>query len=63
MAKKKRIKIESTNASGEDAVVYLQLPDAKENKEAQLAYNKAFREALQSANDKNSQQVHGKFIL
>ena len=48
MAKKKRIKIESTNASGEDAVVYLQLPDAKENKEAQLAYNKAFREALQS---------------
>jgi len=48
MAKKKRIKIESTNVSGEDAVVYLQLPDAKENKEAQLAYNKAFREALQS---------------
>lgn len=48
MAKKKRIKIESTDSSGKEKVVYLQLPDSKENKEAQLAYNTAFREALQS---------------
>tara|TARA_R110002051_G_scaffold322981_1_gene415207 strand:- start:16 stop:999 length:984 start_codon:yes stop_codon:yes gene_type:complete len=48
MAKKKRIKIESTDSKGEEKVVYLQLPDSKENKEAQLAYNTAFREALQS---------------
>jgi hypothetical protein len=48
MAKKNRIKIESTTLLGEDVTVYLQLPDAKENKQAQLVYNKAFREALQS---------------
>ena len=48
MAKAKRIKIDSQNSKGEETTVYLQLPDSKENKEAQLAYNKAFREALQS---------------
>tara|TARA_R110002020_G_scaffold385329_1_gene596258 strand:- start:1482 stop:2441 length:960 start_codon:yes stop_codon:yes gene_type:complete len=49
MAKKKtRIKIESVDSDGKDKICYLQLPDSKENKEAQLAYNTAFREALQS---------------
>lgn len=48
MAKKKRFKIESTDSKEKKKIVYLQLPDSKENKEAQLAYNTAFREALQS---------------
>ena len=44
----KRIQVDSVNLAGEEVTVYVKLPDAKENKEAQLAYNKAFREALQS---------------
>jgi hypothetical protein len=48
MAKQKRIKIESTNSKGDKKVVYFKLPASEENKSAQLAYNRAFREALQS---------------
>ena len=48
MAKQKRIKIESTDSKGEKKVVYFKLPDSEDNKSAQLAYNKSFREALQS---------------
>jgi len=47
-SKKNRIKIESENLSGEEKIVYIKIPDTKINKEAQLAYNQAFREALQS---------------
>ena len=48
MAKQKRIKIESTDSEGKQKIVYFKLPASEENKSAQLAYNKAFREALQS---------------
>jgi len=48
MAKQKRVKINSTDSEGNAKVVYFKLPDSEENKSAQLAYNKAFREALQS---------------
>jgi len=48
MAKLKRIKLESIDSKGDKKTIYLQLPDSEENKEAQLAYNRAFREALQS---------------
>ena len=48
MAKNKRIKISSTDLNGEEKEIYLQLPSSEENKKAQLAYNKAFKEALQS---------------
>ena len=48
MAKQKRIKIESSDSDGNEKVVYFKLPDSEENRSAQLAYNKAFREALQS---------------
>ena len=42
-----RIKIESEDANGKTKVVFIKLPDSKVNKDAQLIYNKAFREALQ----------------
>jgi hypothetical protein len=48
MAKNKRIKIDSVDLDGKKQEIYLQLPAAEENKAAQLAYNKAFKEALQS---------------
>tara|TARA_R110000824_G_scaffold168645_4_gene345627 strand:+ start:5126 stop:6064 length:939 start_codon:yes stop_codon:yes gene_type:complete len=48
MAIPKRIKIKGKDAEGNEKVVYLQLPNAESNKEAQLAYNRAFRDALQS---------------
>jgi len=48
MAKNKRIKIDSVDLDGKKQEIYLQLPAAEENKSAQLAYNKAFKEALQS---------------
>ena len=42
-----RIKIESEDDNGKTKVVFIKLPDSKVNKDAQLIYNKAFREALQ----------------
>jgi|TARA_R110000765_G_scaffold152312_1_gene255106 hypothetical protein len=48
MAKNKRIKIDSKDSDGNKKEIYLQLPASDENKQAQLAYNKAFKEALQS---------------
>ena len=48
MAKQKRIKIESTDSNGDEKIINFKLPDAEDNKSAQLAYNKSFREALQS---------------
>ena len=48
MAKSKRIEINSVDLDGEKKKVFLQIPASEENKEAQLAYNKAFKEALQS---------------
>ena len=48
MAKSKRIKIDSVDLEGKKKEVYIKLPSSEENKEAQLAYNKAFKEALQS---------------
>ena len=48
MAKNKRTKIDSVDLEGNKQEVYLQLPASEENKAAQLAYNKAFKEALQS---------------
>ena len=46
--KSKRIEIDSVDLDGEKKKVFLQIPASEENKEAQLAYNKAFKEALQS---------------
>lgn len=48
MAKKTRFKIESVDSKGKEKVVFFILPDTQITKEGQLAYNKAFREALQS---------------
>ena len=49
MAKSKnRIKVESEDLDGKKKIVYVKIPDTRINKEAQLAYNTAFREALQS---------------
>ena len=45
---KNRKKIESEDRNGDPKVLYLIDPDAKINKQAQLAYNRAFRDALQS---------------
>tara|TARA_R110002020_G_scaffold250181_3_gene464270 strand:- start:684 stop:1649 length:966 start_codon:yes stop_codon:yes gene_type:complete len=45
---KNRTKIESEDSKGNAKVLYLIDPDAKINKQAQLAYNRAFRDALQS---------------
>jgi len=46
--KKNRIKIESEDLDGKKKIVYIKIPDTRINKEAQLAYNQAFRDALQS---------------
>lgn len=43
-----RIKVESVNNEGEKAIAYIQLPDSKTQKDSQLAYNRAFRDAIQS---------------
>ena len=43
MAIPKRIEIKGLDAEGNEKVVYLQLPNAEANKEAQLAYNRALR--------------------
>jgi len=49
MAKaKNRFKVESKDLKGNKKVVFFKLPDTQITKEGQLAYNKAFREALQS---------------
>jgi len=48
MAKKNRFKIESVDSKGKEKVVFFILPNTQITKEGQLAYNKAFREALQS---------------
>ena len=49
MAKaKNRFKLESEDLKGNKKVVFFKLPDTQITKEGQLAYNKAFREALQS---------------
>jgi len=48
MAKEKRTKIESEDIDGKKKTVYVKTPDAAINKEAQLVYNRAFRDALQS---------------
>jgi len=50
MAKSKnnRIKVESKDLEGKKKIVYVKIPDTRINKEAQLAYNQAFRDALQS---------------
>ena len=45
---KNRKKIESEDSDGNKKVLYLIDPDSKINKQAQLAYNRAFRDALQS---------------
>ena len=45
---KNRKKIESKDSDGNKKVLYLIDPDSKINKQAQLAYNRAFRDALQS---------------
>ncbi len=45
---KNRLKVESLDSKGKLKTVYIKMPDSQDNKEAQLAYNKAFREALQS---------------
>ena len=45
---KSRFKVESVDSKGNEKTVFFKLPDAKITKEGQLAYNKAFREALQS---------------
>ena len=45
---KKRHEVESTTSKGDKKIIFFQLPDTKISKEGQLAYNKAFREALQS---------------
>jgi len=47
-SKNKRIKIESKDLNGKKKIVYIKIPDTRINKEAQLAYNQAFRDALQS---------------
>ena len=45
---KNRIEIDSIDKDGKPKTVFVKMPDSQDNKEAQLAYNKAFREALQS---------------
>ena len=45
---KNRFKIESVDSKGKEKVVFFILPNTQITKEGQLAYNKAFREALQS---------------
>ncbi|MAF23959.1 hypothetical protein CL634_00010 [bacterium] len=43
-----RIDVESKDNDGNDITVYLVLPDAQTNKDSQLVYNRAFRDALDS---------------
>ena len=43
-----RIEITGKDNDGNDVTVYLVLPDAQTNKESQLVYNRAFRDALDS---------------
>ena len=45
---KTRIDVESKDGDGNDITVHLVLPDAQINKDAQLIYNRAFRDALDS---------------
>ena len=45
---KDRTKIESVDVDGNKKTVYVKTPDASINKKAQLVYNRAFRDALQS---------------
>ena len=45
---KNRIEVNSIDKEGKEKTVFVKIPDSQDNKEAQLAYNKAFREALQS---------------
>ena len=45
---KNRIEVNSIDKDGKSKTVFVKMPDSQDNKEAQLAYNKAFREALQS---------------
>ena len=57
MAKSKRIEINSVDLDGEKKKVFLQIPASEENKEAQLAYNRAFKEALQPSFKEYQQQI------
>ena len=43
-----RIKIESKDLEGNDKIVYVNMPGTKVNREAQMAYNRAFRDAVNS---------------
>jgi hypothetical protein len=43
-----RTKVESTNADGEEKVVYVVSPSPSANREAQMEYNRAFKDAIQS---------------
>tara|TARA_B100001939_G_scaffold348163_1_gene373363 strand:+ start:14736 stop:15644 length:909 start_codon:yes stop_codon:yes gene_type:complete len=43
-----RIKVESNDNDGKKVTVYIQLPNSKVSKESQLAYNRTFRDAIQS---------------
>ncbi len=45
---KSRFKVESVDLKGDEKTIFFKLPDAQITKEGQLAYNKSFREALQS---------------
>ena len=45
---KDRKKIESEDVDGKKKTVYVKTPDSAINRQAQLAYNRAFRDALQS---------------
>ena len=45
---KSRFKVESVDSKGNEKTIFFKLPDAKITKEGQLAYNRAFRDALQS---------------
>ena len=45
---KSRFKVESVDSKGNEKIIFFKLPDAKITKEGQLAYNRAFRDALQS---------------
>ena len=43
-----RIEVKGKDKNGDDKIAFLLLPDAQINKEAQLVYNRAFRDALDS---------------
>jgi len=45
---KDRTKIESEDVDGKKKTIYIKRPDSAINRQAQLAYNRAFRDALQS---------------